>query len=381
MKLHLKTITFLSVFTSLNGFVQTVFALQPEAIYQKANSAVVLVVAPQNPKQVSYGSGVIIDPKGLIVTANHVVANRQNVLVKVSDNVYRGAVLARDRTGDLALIKLQSQHKFPSLRLQSIPPRIGQKIYTLGNPLALEKSFTDGIVSRLENNGAIQYTAPTNHGNSGGPLLDEDGDVIGIVKRGQPEATGRLAPGIYFAIPTSRIRTFILTLRRVPLPARQAATNNANGLVQLNLGNYRQAIENFDRAIQRQPRSASIYINRANAHLHLKDYQSALEDYTQAIQKNPSYSAAYYSRAAVYLFLKNKQKALQDYNSAIRVNRNWGNRSVADAYYYRGVVRVALKDRKSAIADFETAADLYLKQGRTREYQKSLNQAIRLSVR
>lgn len=132
MKLHLRTITFLSVFTSLNGFVQTVFALQPEAIYQKANSAVVLIVAPQNHKQVFYGSGVIIDPKGLIVTANHVIANRQNVFVKVSNNVYWGAVLARDRTSNLALIKLQSQQKFPSLRLQSISPRIGQKIYRSG---------------------------------------------------------------------------------------------------------------------------------------------------------------------------------------------------------------------------------------------------------
>ncbi|MBW4686934.1 MAG: trypsin-like peptidase domain-containing protein [Komarekiella atlantica HA4396-MV6] len=382
MKLHFETDFFLSVLASLNGFTQAVIALQPEAIYQKANPAVVFIVAPQNPKLVSYGSGVIISPTGWIITANHVVANQRNVTVKVSEKVYRGAVVARDQNNDLALIKLQSQERLPSLRLQSLPPTIGQKIYVIGNPLTLEKSFADGIVSRLEDNGVIQYTAPTNPGNSGGPLLNEDGEVIGVVSRGTREArTGNFASGIYFAIPASKIQVLLSNMQRNPAPTRQRATYHADALVQVRKGNYRRAIEYYNQAIRLEPRNANIYANRARAYISLKDYQGGLEDYNQAIQINPNFSGVYYSRATVYQLLKNKNKALQDYNSAIRINRNWGNRSIADAYYRRGLLRVNLGDRKAAIADLQTAADLYLKQGKTTEYQQSLNQIIKLNPR
>jgi S1-C subfamily serine protease len=363
MKLHFQTVSLLSIFASINGFNHTVVALQPEAIYQKANPAVVAIIALQNRQQASYGSGVIISATGWIVTANHVVANQRNVTVKVSEKVYR-------------------QERLPTLRLQSIPPKIGQKIYVLGNPLTLEKSFTDGIVSRLDDNGVIQYTAPSNPGNSGGPLLNEDGEVIGVVSRGQPVAqTGSLAPGIYFAIPTSKIQILLSTMRSVSAEARQSATYHANGLIQVQKGNYRRAIEYYNQAIRLEPRNANIYLNRANAQLKLKNYRGALEDYAQAIQINPNFSGVYLSRGSVYQLLKDKNKALQNYDSAIRINRNWGNRSIADAYYRRGLVRLDLGDKKSALGDFQTAADLYSKQGNTTEYQRSLNEIIKLNPR
>ncbi|BAY41916.1 putative serine protease (plasmid) [Nostoc sp. NIES-2111] len=382
MKLHFQTGSLLSIFASINGFNQAVIALQPEIIYQKANPAVVAIIALQNRQPVSYGSGVIISPRGWIVTANHVVANQRNVSVKVLEKVYRGAVVARDPNNDLALIKLQSQQRLPSLRLQSIPPKIGQKIYVLGNPLTLEKSFTDGIVSRLDDNGVIQYTAPTNPGNSGGPLLNENGEVIGVVSRGVPVSrTGSLAPGIYFAIPTSKIQILISRMRPASAEARQSATYHANGLIQAQKGNYRRAIEYYNQAIRLEPRNANTYVNRANAQLKLKNYRGAVEDYAQAIQINPNLSGAYYNRGSVYQFLKDKNKALQDYDLAIRINRNWGNGSIADAYYRRGLVRLDLGDNKSALIDFQAAADLYSKQGKTAEYQQTLNQIIKLNPR
>ncbi|MBD2535537.1 serine protease [Nostoc flagelliforme FACHB-838] len=382
MKLHFQTVSLFSIFASINGFNQAVIALQPEAIYQKANPAVVFIVASQNRKPAFYGSGVIISPTGWIVTANHVVANQRNVTVKVSEKVYRGAVVARDLNYDLALIKLQSQERLPTLRLQSIPPKIGQKIYVLGNPLTLEKSFTDGIVSRLDDNGVIQYTAPTNPGNSGGPLLNEEGEVIGVVSRGLRVArAGSLAPGIYFAMPTSKIQILLSTMRSVPAEARQSATYHANGLIQVQKGNYRRAIEYYNQAIRLKPRNANIYLSRANAQQRLKNYRGALEDYAQAIQINPNFSVVYLSRGSAYRLLKDKNKALQDYDSAIRINRNWGNRTIADAYYRRGLVRLDLGDKKSAIRDFQTAADLYSKQGNTTEYQRSLNEIIKLNPR
>ena len=381
MKLHFGMITFLSAFTSLNGFAQAGYSLPPEAIYQKTNSAVVFISTPQNRKQVLYGSGFVVDPTGLIVTANHVVGNQQNVTVKVADDTYQGTVFARDRRSDLALIKLRSQKLLPSLRLQALPPRIGQKIYVLGNPLMLEKSFADGLVSRLEDNGWVQYTAPTDPGNSGGPLLNEDGDVLGLVQLRFPDSTpGTFAPGIYFAIPTSRIQALLATVRQGSSSNREATIFIANGLVQTRKGNYRKAIENYNQAIRLEPQSAIAYINRASAQVSLKNDRLALEDYTHALQLNSNYSLAYWGRGRVFMSLKNYEKTIEDFNSAIRVNRVWGSSSLAAAYYDRGTIHAQLQNDKAAIADFKVAADLYLKQGRTAEYQRSLDRITQIKA-
>jgi tetratricopeptide (TPR) repeat protein len=383
MKLRSKIATFLGLLTSLSSLPQTAIALQPEAVYQKANSAVVLIVVPQNRKQVIYGSGIIIHPKGWVITANHIVKNRQNVIIKVADYGYYGTVVARDPSSDLALIKLQSQILLPTLGLQSIPPRIGQKIFVIGNPLTLEKSFSDGLVSRLTDSGWIQYTAPTNSGNSGGSLLNEDGDVLGIVQSRAPDSTpGTFASGIYFAVSASKIKNFLATVRHVPISIKQESTYIANGLVQMRKGNYRQAIENYNQAIRLNYYSSVAYLNRAYIQTLLRNNQLALEDYTRAIQlnSNRSISSAYWGRGRVYIGLKDYENAIKDFDSAIHLNTGWGNSSLAAVHYGRGAVQAVLKNKKAAIEDFKAAADLYLKQGRTSEYQWSLNQIIRLKA-
>jgi Trypsin-like peptidase domain/Tetratricopeptide repeat len=382
MKIHSKIVAFLSLLTSLSTLPQTAIALQPEAVYQKANSAVVFIVVPQNRKQAIYGSGIIINPKGWIITVNHIVKNRQNVIIKVADYGYYGTVVARDLSSDLALIKLQSQMLMPTVGLQAIPPRIGQKIFVIGNPLTLEKSFSDGLVSRLTDNGWIQYTAPTNPGNSGSPLLNEDGDVLGIVQSRAPDNTpGTFASGIYFAVSASKIQNFLATVRHVPISIKQESTYIANGLVQMRKGNYRQAIENYNQAIQLNYYSSAAYLNRAYIQTLLKNNQLALEDYTRAIQSsNHSTSGAYWGRGRVYTVFKDYKNAIKDFDSAIHLNTGWGNSSLAAVHYGRGAVQALLKNKKAAIADFKMAADLYLKQGRTAEYQRSLNQIIRLKA-
>ncbi len=381
MKLRSKIVTFLSLLTSLSSLPQAAIALQPEAVYQKANSAVVFIVVPQNRKQAIYGSGIIINPKGWIITANHIVRNRQNVIIQIADHNYNGTVVARDPGSDLALIKLQSQMLLPTLGLQSIPPRIGQKIFVIGNPLTLEKSFSDGLVSRLTDSGWIQYTAPTNPGSSGGPLLNENGDVLGLVQSRAPDSTpGTFASGIYFAVSASKIQNFLATARQVPISIKQESAYIANGLVQMRKGNYRQAIENYNQAIRLNYHSSAAYLNRASTQILLKNNQLALDDYTRAIKLNSNYSIAYWGRGRVYIGLKGYENAIKDFDSAIHINKGWGNSSLATAYYSRGEVQAKLKNQKAAIADFKTAADLYLKQGRTAEYQRSLNQIIRLKA-
>jgi putative serine protease PepD len=164
------------------------------------------------------GSGFLIDNKGHILTNNHVVSGRApEVMVTLAGSKYKAAVLARDRYNDLALIKITPKRTPAPLPLgDSDQLKVGQKVLAIGNPFGLEGTLTTGIVSSLgrdiadENGqkleGMIQTDAAINPGNSGGPLLDSNGNVIGI-------NTAIYGPGgnigIGFAMPINRAKVML----------------------------------------------------------------------------------------------------------------------------------------------------------------------------
>jgi Tfp pilus assembly protein PilF len=354
--------------------VPLVLALRPEEIYRKTSSAIVLIVAG-NQKPDSLGSGFVINPKGLIVTNDHVIGRYQRIYVKTADGkVHPAIVVSRDAKLDLALVQIQSQVSLPSLRLRPLPPQIGQQIYTIGNPLGMEKSISDGIVSRLEDNGYIQYTAATNPGNSGGPLLNEDGEVIGIVRL----SFARTSPGINFAIPASSLSSF-LAPKKMSESARQSLEISQAGAVQIAKGNYRGAISIFDQAIAATPKNPTLYLNRGVARMGLKDYKSALQDFNQTIALRPT-SLAYYNRAMAYMNLRDRAKALTDCTQAISLNHYWGAASLADALRLRGVIYRDQKNITSAIEDFQRAVKLYERQGNSEKAQQTIHQILRLKA-
>ena len=165
------------------------------------------------------GSGFIISGDGKILTNNHVVANEHQLEVTLSDqSKYRATLLSRDESNDLALLQITPRKKLPLLRLgDSDGLQVGQKVLAIGNPFGLDGTLTTGVVSALnrpirgENDqkleGLIQTDAAINMGNSGGPLLDSAGDVIGI-------NTAILGPnggsiGIGFAMPINRAKLML----------------------------------------------------------------------------------------------------------------------------------------------------------------------------
>lgn len=144
-------------------------------------------------EQVSGGSGFIITPDGYILTNNHVVqdANRVEVHLGEDDREYQAEVIGRDPATDIALIKIESDKPLPTVKLgDSDTVRIGEWALAIGNPVGFENSLTVGVVSAkgrslginqdssFEN--FIQTDAAINFGNSGGPLLNIRGEVIGI---------------------------------------------------------------------------------------------------------------------------------------------------------------------------------------------------------
>ena len=168
-------------------------------------------------KQPSLGSGFIIDKAGYVVTNNHVIEGADQIKVKLKDErEFNAAIVGRDPNTDIALLKMESDENFATVKLgDSDALQVGQWVVAIGSPFGLEQTVTAGIVSakgRVIGSGPyddfIQTDASINPGNSGGPLLNMQGEVVGIntaiVASGQ---------GIGFAIPINLARDIIVALQ------------------------------------------------------------------------------------------------------------------------------------------------------------------------
>ena len=168
----------------------------------------------------SLGSGFIIDPSGLIVTNNHVIANADQITVTLNDgSTLPARLIGRDEKTDLALLKINARRPLPAAHFgDSDRARIGDWVIAIGNPFGLGSTVTAGIVSarnRIIDAGPydefIQTDAPINQGNSGGPLFDMGGNVVGINSAIYSPTGGSV--GIGFSIPSNMAREVIAQLR------------------------------------------------------------------------------------------------------------------------------------------------------------------------
>jgi S1-C subfamily serine protease len=199
------------------------------AVYQERNEAVVNISTQQLsytwflepvPREGSSGSGSIIDKRGYILTNNHVVENAYKVYITLADgDQVEGKVVGSDPENDLAVLRFDPSGK----ELNTIPMgsssdlKVGQKVLAIGNPFAFDRTLTAGIVSglgrplRTDNNriiqDMIQTDASINPGNSGGPLLDSQGNMIGINTMIYSPSGGSI--GIGFAVPVDTAKRVV----------------------------------------------------------------------------------------------------------------------------------------------------------------------------
>ena len=188
----------------------------------------------------SGGSGFVISEDGYILTNNHVVENASKLKVSIETGVnsetYDAKLVGKDKSIDLALIKINPSHKLPTLSLgDSDALRVGEWVVAIGNPLNYEHTVTVGVVSgkgrRLQQGPGeldetlasfIQTDAAINFGNSGGPLLNIRGQVVGIntaITRNYGPFAG-LIQGIGFALPINQARTVLDQLKQTGRVAR-----------------------------------------------------------------------------------------------------------------------------------------------------------------
>ena len=171
--------------------------------------------APQERKSSALGSGFIIDEKGIVITNNHVIQDAEDIIIRVNgDKEFKANVIGADPLSDIAVLQLDTKEKFIPVKFgDSDKARIGDWVIAIGNPFGLGGTVTSGIISarnrsiglsRYED--YIQTDASINSGNSGGPLFDMNGDVIGI----NTAILGRNGSiGIGFSIPSNSAKIVI----------------------------------------------------------------------------------------------------------------------------------------------------------------------------
>ncbi|MBW4449717.1 MAG: serine protease [Spirirestis rafaelensis WJT71-NPBG6] len=392
-------------------------AITPNQINEIAKGITVLIDG-QYP-----GSGVIIARKGntyYVLTATHVVATEDKYEVVTPDGkryaVNYGTVKKLPGV-DMAVLQFTSNQDYPVAKIgNSDQATEGETIYVAGFPqptAAINHSiyvFTDGRITAnasrpLADGYALVYSNNSLPGMSGGSVLNEKGEIIGI--HGRADTTKTQASDINPEIVVKTnfnlgipINTFLRLSSSAGVdvgvrpPIQQIATAPKaddffiQGGDKYSKGDFQGAIAAYTVAIRINPNYANVYNNRGNARSKLGDNQGAIADYNQAIQLNPNSADAYHNRGIAHSDLGDKQGAIADYNQAIRLNPNYAN-----AYTNRGVARSELGDKQGAIADYNQAirlnpnyanaytnrgvarSELGDKQGAIADY----NQAIRLN--
>jgi len=203
------------------------------SVYERLNAAVVNITTETMainwflepvPQEGGSGSGSIIDTQGHVLTNNHVIQNAYKVYINLADgSQFEGTVIGTDPENDLAVVKFDPPR---GMELRTIPYgdssslRVGQKVLAIGNPFALERTLTVGIVSGLGRpiqisrqhivRDMIQTDASINPGNSGGPLLDIHGRMIGINTMIYSPSGGSI--GIGFAVPVNTAKRVVAEL-------------------------------------------------------------------------------------------------------------------------------------------------------------------------
>jgi S1-C subfamily serine protease len=180
---------------------------------------------PERQTQEALGSGFVLDKAGHIITNYHVVQGASRVEVSFSNNEQvRARVIGVDPSTDIAVLQVDARSRaLTPLQLgNSDSVRVGDSVVAIGNPFGLDRSITAGIVSALQRpiqapNGytidhVIQTDAALNHGNSGGPLLNAQGRVIGVNAQIQTGGTSDGSVGVGFAIPINTVRSVVAQL-------------------------------------------------------------------------------------------------------------------------------------------------------------------------
>ena len=330
----------------------------PELVRRVKPSVVSVITYNQKGETLTTGSGFFIRP-GRVVTNLHVVERAHRVEVRTFGGKGRtypaDGLLAADEEGDLAVLGVgAADERQPAAELAAALPEEGEKVFVIGSPLRLEGSVSDGIVSALREvpslGRIVQITAPISHGNSGSPVFNMQGQVVGVV-------TIKVTNGqnINLAIESARVGQLRLSEkalgfaeladrdRRRPQTEAMAEWWYRNGLNSLWLGNYETALSNFENAIGKNPNRAEAWIQVGFCKVKQGKNSEAIRAYQKAISLRPDSGDAYNKLGDAYYYAGNFNKAVEAYTRAAELEPRH-----AEARYNLGLTYLELGDRAAA---------------------------------
>ncbi len=302
------------------------------------------------------GSGFFLRP-GQVVTNLHVVRGATRAEIKTLDG--KGKVfpvtgtLAVDEEGDLALLGVDMPlERARTSELATELPDEGEQIFVIGNPLKLEGSVSDGIVSAVRevpnSYRIIQITAPISHGNSGSPVFNLRGQVLGVV-------TVKVTNGqnINLALEAARVGELragkLQPLSDLTPKAKDAAESlYRSGIESLWLGNYDNAVGYFENAANKNPKRAETWVQVGYCKVKQGKIQEAIRAYSQALQLKPSDAEIHNKLGDAYYYSGRLREAIDSYTEAARLQplRAETFYNLAIAYFESGNLNMAAAEAR-----------------------------------
>jgi tetratricopeptide (TPR) repeat protein len=343
--------------------------LTSDQLYQQTTRSTAMIVVPQGEKA-SQGTGWLIDrDRKLLITNRHVVGVQKNVQVLfpvyrngqlIDDRAYylkeaprfRGQVIEANPGHDLAIVQLdQLPKEVRSLKLAAERPQAHESILLVGNPGGsptmwvqtvgtiqsappdrIKIKFSDqDLEARVD---MLEVKTPVRPGASGGPIVNKDGDLIGVTS-GVDKGTHVLS------IDVSEVRELASELY------------HKEGLRHHNKGSFQLAVADYSAAISVNRADARAYHYRGISNKRMENYRQAIDDCTKAIQLDSQNSRAYNERGAAHSFLEEYDDAIWDYTMAIKIDPVF-----AQAYRNRGSSHAHKGEWEDAVADYTTAIRL-----------------------
>jgi S1-C subfamily serine protease len=332
----------------------------PELIRRVKPSVVSVITYNAKGEVTLTGSGFFVRP-GQVLTNLHVVEGAHHAEVRTFEGkgkTYTVAGLTNvDEDGDLAVLSVEMPLDRASVvETAAAAPEEGEHIFVIGNPLRLEGSVADGIVSAVREvpglGRIVQITAPISHGNSGSPVFNMKGQVVGVVTirvmNGQNINLALGSPRFNAMRPAERLIGFDELAERSKgeqKPDSIADWWYRNGLNSLWLGNYDSALGYFETAVNKNPQRADAWIQVGFCKVKQGKNQDAIRAFEQALKLKPNSYEALNKLGDAYYYAGNYFKALDAFKRAVSSRPD-----LAEGHYNLGAVHLELGERAEALA-------------------------------
>jgi len=336
-------------------------ALAEESIIQvvkQVSPAVVTVITyDSNGEKQSQGSGFYIDTSH-VITGWHVIEDASRAEVKCANGkVYQvKAVVAKSESADLAKLELAEPNlTVTPLMVSAQIPQPGERVVVVGSPLGLEATITDGIVSGVrdipELGQVIQISAPISKGSSGSPVVNMNGEVVGVVQaiRGGGQNLNFATPGpqILALKPTGNRNLAAKPGEIGRGPAVTMDESFATGLTLFQAEEYEKALPYFLEVVRHDPGQYLGWFMVGHCYINLGKYNEAAAAFLESIKIKPDFVDGYCSLGAALGLMGRHRAALDAFTTAIKIDPN-----SALAHYGLGLTYLSLGEREQAVKQY-----------------------------